>query len=151
MFDVGKIRARRTELMAELERLDSLLGLLENFSAPAPSSKAVQVNMPQPAVVPIVTPVVEKARGFTPGLRRAMTMALYTGPLSLDNLAKALAWDKARTKAVVGIMLKFKIAFLNEHGKLALGEEGKVQADWFLRNPGKLVYSPNGRGRKGLA
>lgn len=72
-------------------------------------------------------------------------MALYTGPLTMEELAKALAWDMSRTKTVVGSMLKFKVAFLSEHGRLTLADDGKTQADWFMKNPGRLVYSPNGR------
>jgi hypothetical protein len=137
--DVAKIQARKAELEAELSKLDQFLALLENFSKPVPVPLPPAQHY-QAFAVP--APRVEHVRGFTPGLRRAVTMALYTGPLTMEELAKALAWDMARTKTVVGSMLKFKVAFLSEHGRLTLAEEGKAQADWFIKNPGKLVYSP---------
>ena len=139
-IDVDKLKAKRAELTAELTRLGQLIELAESFSRPVQEPTPVQDPAPQSHV----SNGHEPARGFTPGLRRAVIMALHTGPCTESELSKALVWPHKRTRIVVQSMLKFKIAFLSEFGKLNLSEEGKKQALWYLENPDYLTYRPNG-------
>lgn len=138
-IDVDKLKARRGELEAELSRIDNLLLLATEYSKysvpvqhqPEPLRIANGGHREQPT-----------ARGMTPGLRRAVTLALHTGPATEADLARALAWDIRRTRVVLFTMLKFRICFLNEHGRLQLSDDGQTQAAWFLQNPSRLSYSP---------
>ena len=70
-------------------------------------------------------------------------MGLHTGPATESDLAKGLVWTIQRTRTVLSSMLKYHICYLNEHGSMALSEEGKKQAAWYLAHPERLVYSPN--------
>ena len=92
-IDIAKIQSRKSELEAELNKLNSLLDLIDKFSehfskpAPVPLPPAPLTQHYQAFAVP--NPKIEKSRGFTPGLRRAVTMALYTGPLTMEALQSA--------------------------------------------------------------
>lgn len=137
-IDLDKLKARRVELEAELSRIDNLMLLATEYSKysvpvqhqPEPAREVARVSNGKSAAV----------RGMTPGLRRAVTLALHTGPATEPDLARALAWDIRRTRSVLGSMLKFRICFLNETGHLQLSDEGKKQAAWFLLHPNRLTY-----------
>lgn len=139
-IDIDKLNLRRGELDAELKRIDGLILLAEQFCKP------VQITTQE-----ISAPVAsgnghhrEEApvRGFTAGLRRAVILALHTGPATESDLAKALVWPLKRTRTVVGSMIKFRICFLSEHGRLTLAEDGKKQAAWYMAHPEMLTYRP---------
>ncbi len=160
-IDIEKLKARQQELAKESESLALLLRLAEQFSKPDPVSVPAPMAVPTVHLLPQIqlapqpvqqTLVAEQRRGFTAGLRRAVTMALYTGPAKEADLSRALAWELHRTRVVLSTMLKFKVCFLNEHGCMQLSEEGLKQAQWFIVNPGMLTYRPNpNRPRRGAA
>ena len=146
-IDVDKIKSRKAELEAELKNISNLILLAEQFGKPAPIAPEQPPPMPS-TPAPIVTLAgphhsnPNATRGFTAGLRRAVLLALHTGPATVQELAKALAWDVRRVTQVTGSMLKFHLIFLNEHGRLQLGPGGTTQAQWYLANAGALTYRP---------
>lgn len=108
--------------------------------------RGVTVKVPDksPEVLPAIVSHNQQpyqARGFTAGLRRAVILALHTGPTAEADLAKALAWPLRRTRQVCMSMLKFKIIFLNEHGRFQLAEDGKRHGIWHIP-----ICSPTGQG-----
>ena len=130
--DIDKLKSRQAELEAELTRISGLLTLAEQFSklapiTPAPTQAALPLAPANGHPVPAPKPDI-KHRGFTPGLRRAVTMALYSGPATESDLARYLAWDISRVRNVLCAMLKYRICYLNEHGRLQLSDDGKKQA-----------------------
>lgn len=150
-IDIAKLQSRKVQLEMELAQVDNMLRLVEEYSTPMSQPKSMLPVPPNVPVMAIQQPIRyerEKARGFTPGLRRAVTLALHTGPCTEKELTRALGWDSRRTMTVVSSMLKAHICYLSEHGQLALSPEGKTQAGWFLAHPEKLTYNPNGNGHK---
>lgn len=162
-IDIDKLKSRAAVLREELAKVDNMLALVEQYSQTArPTLPEVtyttgDVYVAPKIMVPTHAPMPpfsgptapSHVRGFTAGLRRAVIMALHTGPSTESDLARALAWDRTRTRTVVSSMLKFRICYLSEHGRLVLTDEGKTQAAWYLANPSKLTYSPNPRWSKG--
>ena len=145
-IDITKMKARKAELQSELEKLDSMINLAEMYGKPT----AEPTPAPVPTIIPPVTPKPKPPkedgqRGCTPGLRRAVTLALFTGPATLYDLSRALAWKPERVQQVVSSMFKAELVIL-EGNKLALTGEGKTQASWFQSHPDKLTYAPNGKG-----
>ena len=140
-IDTDKLKAREATLQEELSHIASLLMLAENYSrTPAAPTHPKAVSLPPVPLPPVKH---EPTRGFTAGLRRAVILSLHTGPCTERDLSKALVWTLGRTKTVLGSMLRFRICFLTEHGTLALSEEGKRQAVWYIAHPEKLTYRPN--------
>lgn len=147
-IDVDKLKARCVELQKELERVKGLISLAEEFGSPTSEAEKIHtLSATLSSNSILVSPRIkdEPKRGFTAGLRRAVILALHTGPTTESDLARSLVWDRTRTKQVVSSMLKFHICYLSEHGKLTLSDEGKTQAQWYLANPSSLTYNPNGR------
>jgi hypothetical protein len=134
-IDVDALTARRQELRKELTRIDALLSLTEERTKELPVAKVVEEPAP-------------RVNGSSPrkevhtGQRKAVTLALNTGPAREDELALVLGWSKSTVAAVVNSMLHQKIVFLNEHDKLALSTQGKEQAAWFQTHPSYTVYCP---------
>lgn len=153
-IDIDNLKRERESVQDKLRQLDSLIQLAESYGKPrgaAQPSESVQVieDAPLPTTNNVHPPPHAPARGFTAGLRRAVIMGLYTGPSTEQELSKALGWDQSRTRTVVSSMLKFRICFLSEHGRLTLSDEGIKQAKWYMVNPGKLTYCPNGKRKNG--
>jgi hypothetical protein len=137
IVDFEKLERRKAELEKELANIKGLIELAENYctSLVNPVVK-VTSSKPEPEEN-------YPRRGFTAGLRRAVILALHTGQTNEKDLAKGLAWSLERTHAVVSSMLKFKICYLNSVGNLALSDEGKKQAEWYLRHSNMLCYRPS--------
>ena len=145
-IDISKLKSRRSDLTTELQKINDLITLAEQYSVVVPE------RLPQPAL-PVYSngnksATQEPHRGFTAGLRRAVILALHTGPSTESDLTRALAWPAKRTKAVVMSMLKFRICYLSEHGRLTLTDEGKKQAQFYLNNPDFLTFRPSSAGAK---
>ena len=150
--DIDKLNARKVELEAEIKQISDLLTLAKQFAKVITPSSPSLPSTPTIHTMPLVlkgntgTPKDLPKRGFTAGLSRAVTLGLHTGPATESDLAKALAWDSRRVRQVVSSMLKFKLCYLSEHGKLTLTEEGKKQAVWFINNPSYLTYATYAKG-----
>lgn len=143
-IDVERLKAQKAELESQLTSVNGLIALAEQFAKVQMPVAPPQLSLPV-AVAQAKHRVEEeeyRKRGFTPGLRRAVILALHTGPTSESDLAKSLAWTKQRTKTVVMSMLKYKVCYLDSFGKLCLSEEGRKQAGWYLINTARLTYSP---------
>lgn len=149
-IDVDKLRSRQSELKSEIAQIDNLLLLADQFSKLQPKQLPLSVVQPaQPVPSGNANGVAQDyKRGFTPGLRRAVTLALHTGPTTESELARALAWEISRVRQVLCSMFKFHLCFLSEHGRITLSEEGKTQALWFIANPSYLTYNPRQAGAK---
>lgn len=141
-IDIEGLKAKRATLEAQIRGIDDLLELAQKFG------KVEQAEQPKPLLEPPARPAsspLESAgqpRTLTAGLRRLVTLSLFTGPTTEQELARALIWDLKRTREVVGSMLKQRLCYLTEHGRLCLTEEGKKQAVWHQANPHILAYRP---------
>lgn len=139
-IDEEKLLLRREVLAAEIAVIDSMLDMVRQYGVDVPPTPTVR-DLVQPSTRPSIKETV-KTKTFTPGKRKAVTMALDTGPTVEKDIAALLGWSKSAVHEVVRNMGTAGLA--SEHnGQLFLTKEGKVQADWFRKHPTAMTYSPN--------
>lgn len=145
-----------TELRLELDRVEELLWVYSGrpavetgrrAAAPPPVLQPAIEPAPEPAPEPVRAPQVrpEKRRKSNPensGSRRAVTLALFTGPLTSRELARALVWNQQKVEGCLNGMYNEKEKLVTvKAGVWSLTEESKTRARWFIENPSYLVYS----------
>jgi len=133
-LDMDGLRDKKSALLKELEKVNTLLDLVDQYSLTPPQANLTAVQLVHTN---------SKKRHPVSGKRKAVTMALHTGPASESEIAQLLNWEVRDVTSVVNSMLTLKLVFLNEHGKLQLSQEGKTQALWFCKHPGHKVYCPD--------
>jgi len=155
-LDVDGLKRKRDALQQELVRVDTMLELITQFSLPAPNGSAAA--MAAPAAAPAAADEVAapqpktrtRIRRPVSGKRKAVTVALQSGPVSEVRLAQLLNWDTREVSRTVSSMLMLGLVVLGPQG-LQLTPKGKQQAQWFQRHPQYTVYCPDKEARRHMA
>jgi hypothetical protein len=141
-IDIDQLRAQRDTLLAQITGIETIIRIVSESKIPPP-----EVQRAPPVPVPVRVPE-SPARYTYTGARKAVVLALHTGPASIREIARALVWDQRKVREVLTSMHAEGIATESAGEVNALTEKGTTMARWFLDNPKYVVYCPNRKGTR---
>jgi len=135
--DPDALAKHRDKLKAELETVETMLELINRNG--------------DPPIAPFVIPASDIAKAFRPpkdrrivyyqGARRAILLALSTGPTGGKDICRAMGWSWGKFRAVARPALKDGV-ITESQGLYALTTEGVQMVAWFQAHPEYTVYNP---------
>ncbi len=140
------IKSKKEQLQRELAALEKVEALMNDPIARKllEDSSLTPRNEPQvrPAMATNYVNHYAKSRKIVnTGARKAIALALTTGPTSLNDLARALVWNQEFTGGIIWPMVRKGYVEYNEgNGMFILTATGREMAQWFIRNPRFKTY-----------
>lgn len=140
-IDIDALKAQAVTLRDQLTGIETIIRIAsENgVTLAADSMKSVKGGPLQP---PARLAESEERRYVNVGARKAVTLALHTGPASHREISRALVWDTSKVKEVLSSMIAGGLVSVSDGGIAALTDKGTETAHWFVAHPHYVTYQP---------
>lgn len=132
-IDLDALRSQAETLRSQLQDIEAVIRIVSGDGQPA----VVPVAEPEPA------PEKPKKSIENPGRRKAVIMALHTGPSSTRDLTRALVWDAHDVRVTLKAAEKVGYVEVSSGDIWSLTKRGKEVAQWFLGHLTMTTYCPS--------
>lgn len=139
-IDIDALHAQAAALRDQLTGIETVIRIASENSTLAP-----EPPKPNGAVKPPMRTEPETTRGnyVNIGARKAVTLALHTGPASDREIGRTLVWQVPMVREVLSSMMRDGIASVSAGSVYALTEKGHGIARWHIENPAYITHCPN--------
>lgn len=134
-IDIDALKAQAATLRDKLTGIETIIRIASETGVDLSEPQKPKVGPIQP---PLRAPESEERRYVNVGARKAVTLALHTGPASHREISRALVWDTSKVKEVLCSMVTAGLASVSDGGI----DQGTVTAQWFVANPQYVTYQP---------
>ena len=146
-IDIDQLEEQAAELRKQLSDIEAVIRIVTKNGKPEEPIVASQAIAP-PTAPKEPTPRQHDQnssheRHPQAGARKAVCLALHTGPSTIKDLSRALVWEFRKVRVVLNSMEKHGFVSPAQGGLNALTDKGKAMARWFIAHPEYICYRPN--------
>lgn len=139
-IDIDALNAQAACLRDQLAGIETVIRIASENPVAIP--EAPKPN--GPVKPPLRAETVQAPRKFVNiGARKAILLALHTGPASDREIGRALVWQASMVRTVLSSMLSYGIVSVSEGGVYALTEKGRGMAQWHISHPEYVTHCPS--------
>lgn len=142
-IDIDALRTQAQTLRDQLTGIETIIRIASENGVTLPEQPRFAKGIPlQPPVRNGEAEETPRGTYVNIGARKAVTLALHTGPASHREISRALVWDTSKVKEVLSSMITAGLVSVSEGGIAALTDKGTITAQWFVANPQYVTYQP---------